>query len=222
MHQGDPNGDSNARELVGRLARRLGPRYSPERSSLDTFHVYDRAAQGRVLERLRGIRARIAGYVAEGRGFVWLGAVGTGKDHLMAAMLYAAAAAGLRCDWVNGQDLYGRFRDGMDVKRPEEELLRELVAPEVLGISDPVPPQGVPSGWDLLQLYRVVDRRYHLNRPTWVTMNVLGKKPPEADACELLSAAVWDRLREGAVVLPCFWRSYRGRPVEPTGGGEGT
>lgn len=136
------------------------------------------------------------------------GSVGTGKDHLLAAALYAAAAAGLSASWVNGQEIYSRFRDIMDSGGSEERLLAEYVRPQVLGISDPIPPivdPKKPKEWRTELLYRVIDGRYGDLKPTWITCNA----DSTADAEEKLSKAVFDRLRDGAVVLPCFWPSAR-------------
>lgn len=194
------------RQLVYDLARDLGARYSESRSSLDAFEVYD-DAQKQIVSRLRSVVANIAELVASGTSIIFVGTVGTGKDHLLSATLYAAARAGLGCRWVNGQEVYGQFRDRMDSGDTEEELLRTLVRPQVLGISDPIPAVGSPSAYNSSQLYRLVDRRYRMMRPTWVTLNSRSSE----EAMEKLSAPVFDRLRDGAVILPCMWPSYRAR-----------
>jgi DNA replication protein DnaC len=187
-----------------KLAACLGPRYSPQRCSLRTFRLtHDR--QRAAVERLRDVQASLTDFVKAGRCIVFYGSVGTGKDHLLAAMLYAAAMAGFSCHWVNGQEVYGAFRDRMDTGQREEGLLRELVAPDVLGVSDPIPPAGQPSAWNLAQLYRLLDRRYRALRGTWVSLNALS---PE-DADQKLTAPIFDRLREDAELVPCFWPSYR-------------
>src|SRR5262245_3453215 len=86
-------------QAVARLAADLGPRYAPERASLAMFRVYH-PAQGAVLDRLRRLADCLAELAAAGSGLVFLGTVGTGKDHLLAAMLYQAARQGLSCRWV--------------------------------------------------------------------------------------------------------------------------
>jgi hypothetical protein len=40
-------------------------------------------------------------------------------------------------------------------------------------------------------------------------MTVMAANPEDID--EQLSAPVFDRLREDAIILPCFWPSYRER-----------
>lgn len=207
-----PADDRRARDAeraVRALAAQLGPRYAPSRATLDRYRVYHRA-QEPVLARLRELSRDVEALASEGRGLVLYGAVGTGKDHLLAAMLYAAAARGVPCAWASGQELYGRIRDGMDAGSREEDFFRELCRPQVLAISDPIPPSGAPSAWNLSQLYRLLDRRYRLLRSTWVSLNATSAE----DADAKLSAPLFDRLRDGAELLPCFWPTFR-REVAP-------
>lgn len=194
------------REAVATLVKQLGRRYSPDRASLEKYQCRI-AEQARVVERLLAIVPTIGDFCAAGRGLIFHGTVGTGKDHLLAAMLYAAAGAGVSCRWVNGQEIYGRFRDNMDTGGREETIIAELCTPQVLAISDPIPPASAPSAFNLQQLYRLLDRRYRGLQSTWVSLNALS--PEDADV--KLSAPVFDRLREGAEMFRCFWPSWRER-----------
>lgn len=196
-----------ALKRLSRLANLLGPRYAPELVRLDRFEVYDKR-QAPILERLLELVPKLRELAELGEGLVFFGATGTGKDHLLAAMLYAAAKCGIACSWLNGQDLYGTFRDRMDTGEREEDLIRQLAGPQVLAISDPIPSVGQPSPYNLMQLYRLLDRRYRALKSTWVSMNALSVE----DADAKLSAPVFDRLRESAQLFPCFWPSYRERP----------
>lgn len=193
---------------VAKLARDLGRRYYPERVSLDAYRIYH-DAQKPVIERLRAIEERLSDFIASGSGLVLYGSVGTGKDHLLAGMLYKAAGLGLNCRWFNCQELYGRFRVSMDKKARENEadIIADLAAPDVLGLSDPIPPADTPSAYNLQQLYRLLDLRYREVRPTWITINVLDVE----DAKGKLTAPCFDRLNDGAELLRCFWPSFRGR-----------
>lgn len=202
----DPTAERERRQAVHALAADLGARYGPDRATLDRFTFYH-AAQRPVLARLRTIADRIGAFVGDGRGLVLYGMVGTGKDHLLAALLYAAADAGVACRWVNGQEVFGQFRDRMDTGRADEEHFRELCRPQVLAISDPTPPVGGAKEWDLGNFYRLVDRRYRAMRPTWLTVNATSLE----DADTKLSEPIFDRLRDGAEMLGCFWPSHRER-----------
>lgn len=198
--------ESECRQAMCNLAGNLGPRYSPSRVKLDTFEVYHRD-QRAVVDRLKAIAPELPERTKAGKGLVFYGTVGAGKDHLMAAMLYVVAGHGIRAKWVNGQDVYGRFRDSMDTGQREEEILQDLAAPAILAISDPIPAVGDPSPWNVSQLYRLLDRRYRSLRPTWASLNALSIE--QAD--EKLSAPVFDRLRDSAEFFRCFWPSFRER-----------
>ena len=194
-------------EAMGSLANQLGQRYSPERAKLATFRLHEDAAvaarQTVVLSALRSIN--LCETIRAGGGLVLVGTVGSGKDHLLAAMLYGACRAGFSCFWLGGQEFYGELRDRMDSGESEGKRFAELKRPDVLAISDPLPPYGSPSDWNVSQVYRLVDRRYRDLRCTWITINA----KDDAEADEKLSAPVWDRLRENALILRCFWPSFR-------------
>lgn len=189
---------------VRELAVRLGRRYAPDRATLANYRVQFRE-QSDVLNLL----TPVALDPATAGNIVLYGSVGTGKDHLLAALLYAAAKVGLSAAWVNGQEVYSRFRDAMDTKTSEASLMADFVRPDVLGISDPIPPvvdPNKPAAWRTELLFRVLDARYRDMKATWVTCNAEDPK----DAVAKLSEPVFDRLKDGAVLVPCFWPSYRG------------
>src|SRR5262245_15360443 len=99
------------------------------------------------------------------------------------------------------------LRDRMGEDRMEAKMFRDLSRPQILAISDPVPPAGELKAWRVECLYRLIDRRYRQLKSTWMTINATS---PE-DAEQNLSSPVWDRLQELAVLVPCFWPSYRER-----------
>lgn len=201
--------ERDAKQRLAHLAGRLGKRYTPALASLDSFKLYH-VKQRDAIATLRGFVADIAGAVKEARGLVLFGTVGTGKDHLLAAMLYAAANAGYGCHWMNGQEIFSKFRDGMDTGERESSLMASFVTPQVLGISDPIPPvfdPSKPNAWRAELLYRVLDARYRDCKPTWVSLNA--KSPEDADS--KLSEPVFDRLQHNAEFVPCFWPSFRER-----------
>jgi DNA replication protein DnaC len=191
--------------LVETIAKDLGLRYSRERTSLDLFETKS-PQQEAVKKLVLEIGHRLPVMTERGEGVVLYGTVGSAKDHLMAALLYQAAETGITCRRINGQDFFGRVRDSMDDHgESERKILDELSTPQVLAISDPIPPANSLSDFRLELLYRLVNRRYEMLRPTWATMNV--ESPEEAD--QLLSSQTWDRLQEGAELIACFWPSHR-------------
>lgn len=188
---------------IARLAKDLGPRYSPKRASFSVYQMYDEA-QSEIIARLRRIVGDIGGFVEAGCGLVLYGWVGTGKDHLAAAMLYAAAEH-VNARWVNGRDVFGASRDAIAEAKGEKQLIAELIEPAVVCISDPIPIVGELSAWNVDLLYRVLDQRARYLRSTWMTLNVTDV----ADARKRLTPPVWDRVRDNAELLSCCWPSFR-------------
>ena len=193
-------------ECVHRLAADLGKRYRPERARLDNFELYHKS-QDKVLTALRELLPRLSELVSAGRGLIFLGPVGTGKDHLMAAALYSVAKRGTSARWFNGMEVFGAFRDRIDTGQRDREHFNELCRPDVLGLSDPIPPLGQVSAWSAENLYRILDLRYRAEKSTWVSVNASSLE----DADAKLSAPCFDRVRHGAEVFNCFWPSFRER-----------
>lgn len=202
--------------IAGKLGRRYGDcSLDGKGLTLGVRFECSNAAQRAALDMLLQFEAELPAHVKAGRGLILFGPVGTGKDHLLAAMLRSAVLRhGLSVEWLNGLDLYGLIRDRMDTgapstwercERSEEDLVRSLAQPMILAISDPLPPAGDASPFNLQMLLRVIDRRYRHMLPTWLTLNAANGQ----DAEERLSAPIVDRLRHGALGVYCNWPSYR-------------
>jgi DNA replication protein DnaC len=183
----------------------MGRRYRPDRVSLDLCESYD-PAQVKVLQQIRKVAEDLPNLVEEGQNLIFYGSVGTGKDHMMAALLYQAIwHHGFSVAWLNGLDFYGAIRDRMGAGTNEDQYLRSLVAPTILGISDPIPPLRDPSAWNVETLYRLIDRRYRSRKCTWMTFNASSVDEAE----EKLGAPIIDRLQHDAIIFKCYWPSYR-------------
>ena len=191
-------------ERVNRLASQLGKRYSPTRCDLAAYAIYH-DAQKPIVAAVRKLAGRIGESIEHGENLIFLGPVGTGKDFLLAALLYRAAESGALCSWLNGQDLFGGFLDRIDTGESDEPKIKAYALAPVLAISDPIPPVGELGKFPIGNLYRILDRRYRSLRPTWITMNA----ESEADAESQLSTPVFDRLQHNAIVFRCLWPSYR-------------
>lgn len=211
--QNDPAGDDDAKELRERdlrwaaLTRQIGKRYAKCRVS--NFQLSEdpavAARQQGVIDALRAYGNEIEQNIKAGRGIVLDGQPGTGKDHLLVGLMYAAVGAGFAVAWRNGMDLFGQLRDAITNGTEERRILSELVKPDVLVLSDPVPPWGDLTQYQGSFLFRLVDARYRNLRPTWVTTN----SPGGDDAKQRMGPQVVDRLRDGALCLGCSWPSYR-------------
>lgn len=163
-------------------------------------------AQTKALSRVKDFCERLPDYHREGRGLLLFGPAGTGKDHLqVAAMRYAILKHGMNVKWVNGMDLFGTFRDAIDSSEPETNIIKRYVDPEILAISDPLPPFGTLTEFQASMLFRIVDARYSRMRPTWATVNIKDGK----EGSERLGSQILDRLKDGAVCVSCNWPSFR-------------
>lgn len=180
-----------------------GRRY--ENCRLHNFEVTHQA-QREAVDKLRAYCLDIKDRIGRGEGLVLFGPKGTGKDHLAVAVCRAAIQVGHTVLWQNGMDMFGDFRDAIDGNREERITVQRLVEPDVLYISDPVPPFGPITNYQAQMLFRVLDGRYNMRKPLIVTMNV-------ADGGELeqrLGAQNADRIKDRVVSVLCDWESYRG------------
>lgn len=149
------------------------------------------------------------GHYEKGHSLVIYGPKGTGKDHLMLAVLYSLRH-GYKVDparfmYAGGLMMMSDFRDAIKSSDTEHSVVKTYADADVLAISDPVPPIGELSEYEKRMMYRVLDSRYRELRPTLITANV-------ADRVELerrLGPQATDRLCEDAVIVRCNWPSYR-------------
>jgi len=184
------------RWATGASLRRMGSRYAE--CSFETF-VCESPEQQTVVDRL-------VGYDWLHRPNVLLfGPKGTGKDHLLTALVRLAGAGDLGVEWRNGLDLFGEWRSLVGGEESERDAIAPLVGCDVLALSDPLPPSGQLSEWQQQMLARVIDGRYRKLAPTWVTLNVTSGEEAESRLGPLIA----DRLRDGALALFCNWPSYR-------------
>lgn len=167
-------------------------------------------------------------HLAEGRNLILFGPRGTGKDHLLAALMnmairqygflwyksgrFPSYLAGrmerksLR--WVNGMDLFSDLRSTCSGNgETEREWVGRCIAPDVLAISDPLPVLGPLTEWQKNGLFRVVDRRYSHLKPLWITLNVRDRAEMDIRFGDVIA----DRLIHNAIMVPFNWQSYRER-----------
>lgn len=186
-----------------KLAASLGKRYSE--CDLETFEVSS-DDQRKKVDALKEYSLYLPDRVRDGEGIVLFGPKGTGKDHLLAALMRIAVLDfGLSVHWLNGMDLFGEIRDRMDADKSEADFVRNLAYYDVFAISDPVPPVGTLTEWQANMFFRVIDRRYRDNKPTWITANIASTEEGE----KRLSGQILDRLKDKALTIRCNWPSYR-------------
>ena len=209
--------ESDARSRRNHLARlqeavftQLGARYAPGCCSLDSYQItHPECGQAKVVEQVRAMVERLPASVAGGENLLVIGPCGTGKDHLLASLLYQATGRhGLSCRYTTGPRIFSRFRSAMHLKDTTEDVVleSEFIRPAVLAISDPVLANTPPTDWEMARLYAIIDGRYREAKPTWITLNAVEEKQPR----KLLTSPIHDRLREKAMTLWCKWPSHRG------------
>jgi DNA replication protein DnaC len=189
------------------VATDMGRRYHDCRIDNFEFHgtAEEQARQKDVIRKCSDYADDIVNRVASGVGIVLFGPPGSGKDHIMAALIKRAIDCGLKVKWINGLDFFGNMRDSMDSETTEESIFRHLATPAVLAISDPLPPWGPLTTFQSQTMFRLIDRRYRKEKPIWVTANFADGN----EAADRIGLAVQDRLRDRAMALQCDWKSYR-------------
>ena len=141
---------------------------------------------------------------AEG-SVVLLGPPGTGKDHMLVALMGSAIVDhGFQVQWSDGLRLYAQIKAAISSNNTED-LLRAYSNVQILALSDPVPPRDELSSYEMMILRDIIERRYSTGRATWVTTNVM---TPD-DAKRLFTEALLGRIRHGALELFCNWESHR-------------
>lgn len=184
------------------LWRERGCRYSGCR--LATFRT-DTPNQDKVKAILQTYAEHAAEHIDEGTGIILVGPPGTGKDHLLSAMIRAAFRRGKLCKWTSGPGLFATLRDDINGSTSEEDRVREYTQPDVLIISDPMPVMGGLKEFQAAKLYEIIDARYNNRRAVWASINAHDR----AEADSRIGQAIMDRLVDGAITLTCDWASFR-------------
>lgn len=189
---------------LGEFLQAAGRRF--EDATLGSYRI-EHPGQQQIINALRAFADTLPDHVRDGHGIVMAGPVGTGKDHCLVGVgRVAIVRHGFSVGWWRGVDLYSAFRDSIRRDEADSRLVDELTSPDILILSDPLPPTGAISEYQASRLMQVIDYRHSNCKPTWASMNVASSS--EAD--ERLSVPVRDRLVDGALVCRCDWPSYRG------------
>lgn len=184
------------------ICERIGRRLSKQ--SFETYKATTKE-QVELVEKLKGYCKDIVQQRALGTNVMLVGTCGTGKDHLCFCVANAAHKAGMRINWINGEELFADARDSMDGRSTEAELVAKYTQPDFLWLSDPVPLRGELTEWQMRFLYRIIDSRYRSLKPILLTANA----DSQADLLKKLGSQIADRLMDSAIRCFCKWKSHR-------------
>lgn len=185
----------------------------PARFAGRTLATYtaETVEQQRALKVARDFAENFDQRLRRGESLILLGAPGTGKSHLAAAILQAIMPA--HCGlYTTSAGLIRAVRNTWrkDSERSEGQVLATLAQVPLLVIDE----VGVQYGTDSEQniLFEVLDRRYRDMMPTILLANLKLKREAADDPAglrEVLGERVYDRLTETARIVTFEGESYR-------------
>jgi DNA replication protein DnaC len=160
-------------------------------------------AQQAALDTCRAFAAEAD--VNSGEGLFLIGPPGVGKTHLAAGIVHALRHRRYIAMLYTAREIVRRLRATWARSATESEaVVIELLGHCALLAIDEVG-VGFGSEAEQVQLLDIIDLRYQLKRPTVVAsnLNLTGIRGA-------LGERAFDRLREGAKVVPMNWASHRG------------
>ncbi|MCH4294205.1 ATP-binding protein [Shewanella sp. 3B26] len=173
--------------------------------SFNNFKVEQRG-QAQALAAAREYVARFAEHASVGRGFLFYGNPGTGKNHLASAMANALMATNHSVVLLSVMELFAKARTSFEGVS-EERIFAEFCRPELLILDEIGLQRGTAD--ELLWLTRVIDRRLYANKPMGFITNLNAN-----ELQGLLGERGYDRLKDAVGMRVRFdWPSLRGRTV---------
>ena len=149
-------------------------------------------------------------------GILYYGGCGTGKTHLMVAMLrYLVIHRGIAVRFVEFRHLLSDLRKTFGGKGSEAQLMRPLVEVPVLAIDELG--KGKMGEWALDVLDELITRRYNSKRTTMFTTNLYPapSDPQEKSLREYVGPRIHSRLKEMCIPQGLLGSDYR-EIISPT------
>lgn len=196
-----------AEEVAERISRMIGRSGLPKRFLDRTFDNYREETPGQIeaKSKSKSYADSFEEKLSTGGGLIFVGAPGTGKTHLAAAIanqvmrslrtvIFTTALKAIR----DVKNTYSR-----DSQKTEQDVIESYALPDLL-ILDEI---GVQRGTDTEQmiLFEIINERYENFRPTILMSNLT-----LSEIKAYLGERNIDRMREGGGDLVAFdWDSYR-------------
>lgn len=185
------------------LRKTAGPKYAE--CTFDNFEI-EHQGQREVVAALRGYAGQLAS-ITQGKNVILHGPVGTGKDHLLMALAGAVLRNFGYCpSWENGPAFFDRQWKLAYGKKDRQWTDCDETKDPIFWLSDPLP-SGNQLAFQQSKLFDAVDHRYRQQMPTWITTNINVDDHDVVDS--FWTAPTTDRLLENALILNCYWQSYR-------------
>ncbi len=172
--------------LSGRVQRLITQAAIPTRYAHCEFSEFSTDFPGADcgLERAKLVTERfVAGYPVEndGRGLLFVGAVGVGKTHLAVAVLKELLRKGIPCRFCDYRDLLKQVQNSYNpsVQTTEMELLRPIFETEVVLLDELGAVKPTEWVWDTVS--HVLNNRYNDKRTTLITTNFPDLPPRSGD-----------------------------------------
>lgn len=148
---------------------------------------------------------RFSEMASAGKGFLFWGTAGTGKNHLASAMTNALIARNKTVVLMSVMDMFAKARETYGNNGvTEEKLLREFTRPDLLIIDEVGLQRGTVD--EMLWLTRIIDKRLYALKPMGFITNLDHKALRKS-----MGERAYDRLREAVAVAVKFnWPSFRG------------
>lgn len=203
--------EEGERNRLMRMAEATGisPRHID--CTFDNFHIdseQDKAGQEMALSITRRYAMNFAAVKKDGASLVFVGNVGTGKNHLACAIINEILPKGFSARIVTVTGLLRSIKESFRNGVTQESVISDVSRVDLLVIDE-------VSAWscqpeDARTLFEIINRRSEERSPTILIAN--GSLAEIKESFGRLAEPIFDRLRQGGGLSVEFtWESYRAR-----------